>query len=284
MRCTTVAADTAAMTTTTNASVDFAAVKAKQQATWSSGDYAVIGTSLQLVGELLCEAVDVAAGQRVLDVAAGNGNASLAAARRGAEVTATDYVGDLLERAAARAAAEGVDITCREADAEALPFDPGTFDVVLSTFGVMFTPNPEQAAGELVRVCRSGGRIGLANWTPTGFIGQMFKIVGGYVPPPAGVRSPLEWGTDARLSELFAGHTVVTNPRQFVFRYRSAEHWLETFRTYYGPTLKAFAAVDDEARTGFERDLLALAAAHNTASDGTVRVPSDSLEIVVTTA
>jgi SAM-dependent methyltransferase len=272
------------MTTTTDASVDFAAVKSKQQATWSSGDYAVIGTTLQLVGELLCEAVDVGAGDRVLDVAAGNGNASLAAARRGADVTATDYVGALLDGAASRAAAEGARITCREADAEALPFADGEFDVVLSTFGVMFTPNQERAAAELTRVCRSGGRIGLANWTPTGFIGQMFKVVGSHVPPPAGVRPPLQWGTEDRLAELFAGHEVDARARQFVFRYRSAQHWLDTFRDYYGPTLKAFGALDDEGRASLERELVALAERHDTAVDGTLRVPSDYLEIVVTTA
>lgn len=267
--------------TTTTTTVDFEAVKSRQQATWSSGDYAVIGTTLQITGESLCEAVNVSAGQRVLDVAAGNGNAALAAARRGCEVTASDYVGDLLDGAAARAAADGLHVECREADAEALPFDDATFDVVLSTFGVMFTPNQQQTASELQRVCRPGGRIGLANWTPTGFVGQMFKIVGGYAPPPAGVRSPLEWGTYDRLAELFAGHVVDTTTRQFVFRYRSAQDWLDTFRTFYGPTVKAFAAVDGNERTAFERELLDLADAHNTATDGTLRVPSDYLEVVV---
>ena len=279
--------DDAGMTATTASTapgVDFAAVKAKQQATWGSGDYAVIGTTLQIVGETLCEAVDVSAGSDVLDVAAGNGNASLAAARRGAVVTATDYVGQLLEGTAARAAAEGLSIACREADAEALPFDDGTFDTVLSTFGVMFTPNHKASAGELARVCRPGGRIGLANWTPTGFIGSMFKVVGGYVAPPAGVASPLLWGTEDHLRELFAGHTVNCETRQFVFRYRSAQHWLDTFRTYYGPTHKAFAALDEEQAAAFARDLLELAERSNTATDGTLRVPSDYLEVVVTTA
>jgi len=272
------------MTTTTAPSVDFTAVKSKQQTTWGSGDYAVIGTTLQLVGELLCEAVDVAAGEQVLDVAAGNGNAALAAARRGGEVIATDYVGSLLDGAVARATAEGVRLECRQADAEALPFEVGAFDVVLSTFGVMFAPDQAQAAAELVRVCRSGGRIGLANWTPTGFVGQMFKIIGGFVPPPAGLRSPLEWGSEARLAELFPGHRVEAHTRQFVFRYRSARDWLDTFRTYYGPTLKAFAALDDRDGGALERDLLALADANNTATNGTLRVASDYLEIVVTVA
>ena len=275
-------ADSAAMTNTIT-TVDFDAVKTKQQATWSSGDYAVIGTTLQITGESLCEAVDLSAGQRVLDVAAGNGNASLAAARRGCNVIATDYVGSLLAGTAARAAAEGLDIECREADAEALPFEDGSFDAVLSTFGVMFAPNQDQAADELARVCRFGGRIGLTNWTPTSFVGQMFKIVASHVPPPAGVRSPLEWGSVDRLGELFAGHIVETNVRQFVFRYRSANEWLDTFRTYYGPTHKAFGAVDDTDREVFEHELLELAHRHNTATDGTWRVPSDYLEIVVTT-
>lgn len=267
------------MTTTS----DFDTIKSRQQSTWSSGDYAVIGTRLQLTGELLCEAVDVSAGQRVLDVAAGNGNASLAAARRGCEVTATDYVGALLQGTAARAHAEGLVIECREADAEALPFDDAEFDVVLSTFGVMFTPDSVRSSSELVRVCRPGGRIGLTNWTPTGFIGRMFKVVGSYVPPPAGVSSPLLWGTEERLAGLFAGCAIEANTRQFLFRYRSPQEWVDTFRTYYGPTLKAFAALGVEGQL-LEKELLALAAEANTATDGTLRVPSDYLEVVITTA
>jgi SAM-dependent methyltransferase len=271
------------MTTTTTTTVDFEAVKTRQQGTWASGDYAVIGVTLQIVGESLCEAVDVSAGQRVLDVAAGNGNASLAAARRGCYVTASDYVGALLDGTAARAAAEGLEIDLREADAEALPFDDASFDVVLSTYGVMFTPNQERAAAEMLRVCRPGGRIGLANWTPAGFVGQMFKVIGGHVPPPAGVRSPLEWGTEARLKELLAGaERIDAQSRTFVIRYRSAEHWLDTFRTYYGPIFKAFAALDDNAGRQLERDLLDLAIANNTATDGTLRLPSEYLEVVAT--
>jgi SAM-dependent methyltransferase len=274
-------ADDDAMSTST---VDFEAVKSRQQGTWASGDYAVIGTTLQITGESLCEAVDVSAGQRVLDVAAGNGNATLAAARRGCEVTASDYVGALLEGTVARAASEGLRIDCREADAEALPFADATFDVVLSTFGVMFTPNQERAAAELQRVCRPGGRIGLTAWTPAGFIGQMFKIVGRHVPPPTGVRSPLEWGTQARLTELFDGVTRLdAPPRDFVFRYRSAQDWLDTFRTYYGPTLKAFAALDEDGRQELGTELLDLANAHNTSSDGTLRIPSEYLEVVAVT-
>lgn len=269
--------------TATTSPVDYDAIKDRQRDTWASGNYAVIGTTLQIVGESLSEAVDVQAGERVLDVAAGNGNASLAAARRGCHVTATDYVPSLLERTRARAASEGVTIETQHADAEALPFPSHSFDVVLSTFGVMFTPNQERAAAELVRVCRPGGRIGLANWTPTGFIGRMFKTVGHHIPPPPGLRPPVEWGDEARIDELFRADTkpVVVRRREFIFRYRSAEHWLDTFRTYYGPTLKAFAALDHAARTALEQDLLALANDCNTSSAGTLRVPSEYLEVVV---
>ncbi len=267
----------------TSTVVDYSAIKARQQATWASGDYAVIGTRLQIVGESLCEAVDVVAGELVLDVAAGNGNVSLAAARRGGAVTATDYVGSLLDRTHARAVAEGLAIECQEADAEALPFADASFDLVLSTFGVCFTPNQQQAAAELVRVCRPGGRIGLANWTPEGFIGQMFKIVGRHVPPPAGVRSPLQWGTDARLTELLGDDTTLDiRRRHFVFRYRSPQDWLDTFRTSYGPMNKAFAALAPEEAAVFERELLELAEAHNTSHTGTLRIPSEYVEVVAT--
>jgi SAM-dependent methyltransferase len=267
-----------AMTST----VDYTAIKARQRDTWAAGDYAVIGTTLQIVGETLCEAVDVQAGERVLDVAAGNGNASLAAARRGAEVTASDYVPSLLDLTRARAASDGLTIDTQQADAEALPFPDGSFDAVLSTFGVMFTPNQEQAAAELLRAVRPRGRIGLANWTPSGFIGQLFKTIGGYVSPPPGVRSPLLWGDETRLHELFGSDVqyLDTTQRQFVFRYRSAQHLVDTFRTYYGPMLKAFAAVDEADRPALERDLLALADRFNTSSTGTLRVPSDYLEVV----
>jgi SAM-dependent methyltransferase len=257
-------------------------LKEKQQATWASGDYAVIGTTLQVVGESLCEAVDVHAGWRVLDVAAGNGNASLAAARRGCDVVATDYVESLLEGTQRRAAANGLDIATQFADAEDLPFEAASFDAVLSTFGVMFVPDPDRAASEMLRVVRSGGRIGLANWTPEGFIGQMFKIVGAHVPPPAGIRSPLQWGTDDRLYELFGSERGLhVNRKQFVFRYRSVEHWFETFITYYGPTLKAWGNLDDAGKDSFRTQLVALANAHNTATDGTMTVPSEYVEVIV---
>ncbi|UUX96299.1 class I SAM-dependent methyltransferase [Aquabacterium sp. J223] len=267
---------------------DFAGVKARQKAAWSSGDYAVVGTTLQIVGESLCEAIDLRAGERVLDVAAGNGNATLAAARRWCEVCSTDYVPALLERGRERAAAERLHaIDFREADAEALPFADGTFDVVLSTFGCMFAPNPRRVAAELLRVVRPGGRIGLANWTPEGFIGQMFRTIGRHVAPPAGVESPALWGQRGRIAELFEAQAarIVAETRVFTFRYRSPEHFLEVFRGYYGPVLKAFAALDAAGgQQALAADLLALVERFNRADDGTVVVPSDYLEIVVTRA
>jgi SAM-dependent methyltransferase len=263
---------------------DYPAIKGRQKGAWSSGDYALIGTTLQIVGETLCEAADLRAGQRVLDVAAGNGNASLAAARRWCEVTATDYVPELLQRAGERAAAERLDIRLREADAEALPFPDGSFDAVLSTFGVMFTPDQARAAAELARVCRSGGRIGLANWTPEGFIGHLFKTIGRYVPPPAGLRSPALWGTRERISELFDTEAalIATEKRDFVFRYRSAEHWLAVFKGFYGPVLKAFEATEAARRVELQQELLALVDRFNRADDGTMVVPGEYLQVVIT--
>jgi ubiquinone/menaquinone biosynthesis C-methylase UbiE len=264
--------------------IDLRALKARQQGVWSSGDYAVVGTTLQIVGEDLCEALDVRAGQTVLDVAAGNGNVSLAAARRWCDVLATDYVPALLERARERAAAEQLDIAFREADAESLPFPDESFDAVVSTFGVMFTPDQDRAAAEMVRVCRRGGKIGLANWTPEGFIGQVFKTIGKHAPPPPGARSPALWGTRARLAELFDPHaaSIKTAQRNFVFRYRSPEHWLDVFRTYYGPLLKTFAALEAAAQLALYRDLIALIGQFNRSGDGTMVVPSEYLEIVIT--
>jgi SAM-dependent methyltransferase len=268
------------MTATTT--VDFDAIKAKQQVNWSAGDYAVIGTTLQIIGETLCEALDVSAGWRVLDVAAGNGNASLAAARRGCDVVAIDYVPDLLGQLQARAAAEGVAIDARVGDAEALEFPDDTFDAVLSTVGVMFAPNQESAAAELARVCRAGGKIGLANWTPQSFVGHMFRAIGRYVPPPAGIHSPLEWGSDARLAELLGGRvsSLTATERAFVFRYSSAAAFIETMRTYYGPMTKAFDSLDDDGRRGLFDDLVALAEERNVATDGTLHLPSEYLEVV----
>jgi len=266
-------------------SVDLATIKGRQQAAWASGDYAVIGTTLQIVGEMLCEAVDLRSNQRVLDVAAGNGNATLAAARRFAEVVSTDYVGALLERGRERAAADRLPVTFQEADAEALPFADASFDVVLSTFGVMFTPNQAKAASELLRVCRPGGKIGMANWTPESFIGQLFKTMGKYVAPAPGVKSPALWGNKAHLETLFgAKATVAAQSKNFVFRYKSPRHWIEIFRGYYGPVVKAFAAIDPPAREALEADLYALLDKFNIAADGTLVIPSEYLEVVITKA
>jgi ubiquinone/menaquinone biosynthesis C-methylase UbiE len=263
---------------------DLSAVKTRQQGAWSSGDYATVGTTLQIVGETLCEALDLRAGQKVLDVAAGNGNVTLAAARRWCEVVSTDYVPALLERGRERAAAERLAIEFREADAEALPFADGSFDAVVSTFGVMFTADQDKAAAELVRVCKPGGKIGLANWTPDGFIGQLFKTFGKYMPPPAGVKSPALWGTGARITEFFGAQasSIQLEQRDFVFRYRSAQHWLDVFKSYYGPLLKTFGALDPETRTALTDDLFELIKRFNRSGDKTMVVPSEYLEVVVT--
>ncbi|KUO55261.1 MAG: SAM-dependent methyltransferase [Alphaproteobacteria bacterium BRH_c36] len=261
---------------------DYTSIKATQQATWASGDYAAIGTTLQIVGESLCEAVDLCAGERVLDVAAGNGNATLAAARRFADVTSTDYVGHLLDRAKERAQAEKLPVTFQQADAEALPFADSSFDVVLSTFGVMFTPNQEQATAELLRVTRIGGRIGLANWTPDGFIGKLFKVIGRHVAPPSGIKSPLLWGTQERLAELFAGHQQSVSRQFFQFRYQSAAHWLDMFKTYYGPTHRAFASLDATRQAVMQAEILELLESSNRGAKGNLIVPSEYLEVVIT--
>lgn len=262
---------------------DLAALKKRQQAAWSSGDYGIVGTTLQIVGETLCESLDLRSGQRVLDVAAGNGNATLAAARRFADVMSTDYVGTLLDQGRERARAEKLAVTFQEADAEALPFADASFDIVLSVFGVMFAPDHEKTASELLRVCRRGGKIGIANWTPEGFIGQLFKTIGKYVPPAPGMKVPSMWGSKAHLDMLFGGHgSVETTSRTYVFRYRSPAHWVEIFRTYYGPVLKAFEAIGPDAGKDLEADLLALLGKFNVAKDGTLVAPSEYLEAIIT--
>jgi SAM-dependent methyltransferase len=262
---------------------DYAAIKQRQQATWASGDFAVIGTTLQIVGEQLCESVDVRAGERVLDVAAGNGNATLAAARRFAKVTSTDYVAHLLDKGAQRARAEGLVAEFRVADADELPFADGAFDVVVSTFGAMFTPQHSRTARELARVTRSGGRIGLANWTPTGFIGRLFGVIGRHVPPPAGLQSPALWGTEAHVDALFGPQAseIRYARRHFNFRYASAAHWIQVFRDFYGPTHKAFAALDASRQPALEADLTALLDDWNEAGEDSLVVPSEYLEVVV---
>ncbi len=266
-------------------SPDLGELKTRQQTAWSAGDYAAVGVTLQIVGERLAETLDLRAGQRVLDVAAGNGNFSLAAARRGARVTSTDYVPSLLENGAERARAERLDLTFRTADAEALPFEDNTFDVVASTFGVMFTPDQARAAAELRRVCRPGGKIGMANWTADGFVGQLFKTIGRHVPPPAGVSSPNVWGDRVRVAGLLAcePHELDASVRQFNFRYSSAEAWLSHFREVYGPVNRAFAALPEARRLSLSRDLEDLAGRFNIADDTTMVAPGDYLELVYST-
>ena len=260
-----------------------AAIKSRQQKTWASGDYSVVGGSLQIVGETLCEALDLAAGDRVLDVAAGSGNVALAAARRWGDVTATDYVPALLDRARERAAAERLPMRFEVADAEALPYATGAFDVAVSTFGVMFAPDQARAAGELQRVVRRGGKIGLANWTPAGFIGQLFKTIGRHVAPPAGLSPPTRWGDIDQLTEWFGADakSIRATPVNFMFRYRSADHWIDVFRETYGPTLKAFEALDARGKAALTEDLKELIGDFNASRRGDVVIPSEYLEVVI---
>lgn len=264
--------------------VDLEAIKARQRATWASGDYTVIGNTLSIVSEMLCEAVDLRAGQRVLDVATGHGSGAIAAARRWCETVGIDYVPALLERARERAMAERLPITFMEGDCEEIPFPDAAFDVVLSIYGVMFAPNQERSAEEMLRVCRSGGKIGMANWVPDGFIGHMFKIIGGYLPPPAGLKSPALWGTEERIQRLFGDEITEIQAvrRTFNFRYQSARHWWDTFRNFYGPMLKAWEALDATSRTGLEREMTNLAKSMNRGGDDSFIVPADYLEIVLT--
>jgi SAM-dependent methyltransferase len=265
---------------------DLAALKARQQKTWASGDFAVIATLIHSTAEHLAQAADLQAGWRVLDVATGTGNAALAAARCGCEVVGIDYVPALLARAAERARVDGLTVDFREADAEALPFPGGSFDAVLSIYGVMFAPDQEKAAGEILRVVRSGGRIALAGWTPEGFIGQMLKVVSKHVPPPPGVRPPVLWGTEARLEELFGTgvSSLEVTPRDFVWRFRSAEEFVEVFRRFYGPTLKAFEAVGEAGAKALEDDLVSLVRRFDRNRGGPVAVPAQYAVAVATRA
>jgi SAM-dependent methyltransferase len=264
--------------------IDFNAIKTRQQATWASGDYASVAARIPIVAERLCDAADLRAGDRVLDVATGSGNAALAAARSGAVVTGIDYVPSLLERARIRSMAEGFMVEFREADAEALPFDDGSFDAVLSVFGVMFAPNQERAAAELMRVCRPGGTIALACWTPDGFLGEMFRVMARHVPPPAGLRSPMEWGSEERLRELLGDGvtTLLAQPRTYTFRFRSAEEYVHFFREHYGPTLKAFAAIDPAAQERLRSDLVNTVRHYDRrgGSGGPIAVPGMYLEVL----
>jgi ubiquinone/menaquinone biosynthesis C-methylase UbiE len=265
------------------ATPDYGAIKTRQQATWSSVDFGRIGVRLQIVGESLCEAVDVRAGERVIDVAAGNGNASLAAARRFAEVTSTDYVAQLLDQGLRRADADGLSMAARVADAEDLPFEDGTFDVALSTFGVMFAPNPPRAASEMLRVIKPGGRIGLCSWTPDGFVGQLLRVVGRFVPPPAGVASPTAWGTETRIVELFGPYArdIRTQRKPYVFRFLSAAHWIQIFRSFYGPVNRAFAALDAAGQESLHQALLQLLDSCDVGGGRGLVVPGDYLEAVI---
>ncbi|MBL8361898.1 MAG: class I SAM-dependent methyltransferase [Rubrivivax sp.] len=266
--------------------LDLTALKNRQQAAWASGDYAVIGTTLQIVGESLAEACDLYPDERVLDVAAGNGNATLAAARRGAQVTSTDYVGTLLERGAERARAERLPVMFQVADVEALPFADASFDAVVSTFGVMFAPDHAASASEMARVCRSGGRIGMANWTPDGFIGQLFKTLGRHLPPPAGALSPALWGVEAHVRQLFgdSAAAITVAPKVFNFRYRSPAHFIDVFRTWYGPVHKAYAALDADKGAALTADLTELMNRLNRGGADRLLIASDYAEIVVTRA
>ncbi|MCW5623713.1 MAG: class I SAM-dependent methyltransferase [Burkholderiales bacterium] len=266
------------------ATPDYAAIKQRQQATWASGDFAIVGTTLQIVGEMLAESTDIRAGERVLDVAAGNGNATLAAARRFAQVTSTDYVPTLLEKGRQRAEAEGLNVHFEVADAEALPYGDASFDVVLSTFGVMFAPDQARAAREMLRVVRPGGRIAMANWTPDGLIGRLFKIVGAHVPPPAGLRSPALWGTESHLAALFGprARELRVERKLFPFRYLSVAHFMQVFRDFYGPTHKAFAALDAAGQAALAADMTALLHELDIGGGNGLVAPSEYAEVVIT--
>lgn len=269
--------------TSINQATDFTAIKAKQNVAWGAGDYAKVGVTLQITGEELAEAMDMTPDTKVLDVAAGNGNATLAFARRFCDVTSTDYVEALLKSSGQRAQAEGLFVTYKVADAEDLPFEDQTFDAAVSTFGVMFTPNQQKSAAELQRVVKPGGKIGMANWTPESFIGQLFKTIGKHVPPPAGVNSPALWGSRAWVDETFGGNCNVASFRlkNFMFRYRSAEHFLEFFRTFYGPMQKAFDALDADGQAALRGDILALIKKFDISTNDSLCISSEYAEMIV---
>jgi SAM-dependent methyltransferase len=266
--------------------VDYRSVTQRQQQVWSLGDYGRVGSLLSWIGEALVRELDVHAGERVLDVAGGNGNASLPAARRFADVLTTDYVPELLTEAEQRATADGLRLRTQVADAQDLPFDDGSFDVVVSTIGAMFAPDQDAVARELLRVCRAGGRIGMANWTPDSAVGDMFRVVGSRVPPPQGVRPAVAWGSDERVRELLGDgcRELRLQRRTCPWRFPSTRHFLEYFRTWYGPTVAAFAAVGEEGRDGLEHELLEVFDRHNTATDGTMAADVEYLEVVAVRA
>ena len=261
---------------------DLEAVKQRQQATWASGDFHAVGARIVLTAEELCDAADLRAGWRVLDVATGSGNAAIAAARLGCQAVGVDYVPALLERGRIRAAAEGLEVNLVEGDVEALPFPDESFDAVTSVFGCMFAPDHARAAAELMRVCRPGGAIALASWTPDGFIGDLFRTVAAHVPPPAGVASPMLWGTDEYLRELFgeAVSSLESAERTFTFRFVSPEEFVAFFRRWYGPTLRAFVALEGPAQAALEADLVALAHRFDRIGDGATAIPATYLQTV----
>lgn len=261
---------------------DLAAIKGRQQKAWSAGDYGRVGVTLLVMGELLAEAVDLRPGHRVLDVACGNGNASLAAARRFCDVTGIDYAPMLLDEARKRAEAEGLSIDFREGDAEDIPFEDASFDAVLSTLGAMFAPDQQKAASELLRVCKPGGKIGMVNWVPDGYVGHLFRTIGRHVPPAAGLNTPFRWGTEERLDELLHGGvgSLQTRRRSLVRRFPSAKHHVEFMRGYYGPLHNAFEVLDEEGQNALEEDLISLVERHNRSDDGTAVWSADYLEVV----
>lgn len=273
------------MATTTPATPDFTAIKERQQKTWASGDYSVLGARLVSVAEHLCDTADLHAGWRVLDVATGSGNAAIAAARLGCDVVGVDYVPELLQRGRERAEAEALPVVFVEGDAEALPFPDDTFDAVTSVFGTMFAPDHQTTASELVRVCRPGGTIALASWTPESFLAELFRTLGSYVPPPAGVPSPMMWGSEKHLRKLFgdAITTIQVTERTFTFRFPSPEEYVAFFRRWYGPTFRAFAALDDDGQKALEADLVALARSYDRLGDGATAIPAIYSEAVATT-
>jgi SAM-dependent methyltransferase len=268
----------------THQNPDFSAVKRRQQATWASGDFSVVAARIVYQAEQLCETADLQAGWRVLDVATGSGNAALAAARRGCQAVGIDYVPALLERGRMRAAAEHLGVEFVEGDAEQLPFPSATFDAVVSIYGVMFAPNHRLAASELLRVCRPGGRIALACWTPNGFIGETFRLFSRYLPPTPGLQPPVLWGDEAYQRDLFGegAASVTAYPRTAIFRDRSAEENVEFFRTFYGPTLRAFEALPAEQRAELNDNLVALVQRYDrNAGTGSVAIAADYLETVI---
>ena len=270
--------------TDANQGPDYSAVKQRQQATWASGDYSVVAARILYQAEQLCETADLQAGWRVLDVATGSGNAALAAARRGCEVVGIDYVPTLLERGRIRAAAEHLSVEFLEADAEQIPFPAHSFDAVTSIYGVMFAPNHQGAADELARVCRSGGRIALASWTSSGFIGEIFRLFSRYLPSSPGLQPPVRWGDETYQRELFgrSAASVTSYPRTAMFRYRSAEENVEFFRTYYGPTLRAFDALSAYKQEALNHDMIALVHRYDRNSGtGPVAIAADYLETVI---